>query len=185
MFHYLLNFLFDILDISLKSDIVILENIINFIKSNVTLLISLTSLALSLYNFVYNVICKKCKIKIIIHNHSYMFDTLRFYVTIQNCSQLPISISSVCINKSYFCILEPSIVKVNTEHSGNTVISRNETKTIPFPINLNSLQSYSGYLDFSGIDNFNKNNFSLSIFTNRKAIKNAKVITNDDLTKML
>ena len=185
MLHYLLNLLFNTLNIFLKGDFIMLENIINFMKSNIALLISFISLCLSLYNFAYNLLCRKCKIRIIVHNYSHYFDTHRFYVTIQNCSQLPVSISSICINKSCFCILEPSIVKVNTEHSGNTVISRNETKTIAFPINLNSLQSYSGYLDFRGIDNFNKNNFSLSIFTNRKAIKNAKVITNDDLTKML
>lgn len=162
-----------------------LENIINFAKSYNALLISLISLALSLYNFVYNLVCRKCNVKIIVHNCSHIFDIHRFYVTIQNCSQLPISISSICINKSYFCDLEPSLVKENTRRSGDTIVSRTETKTIPFPINLNSLQSYSGHLDFKGITNFDENNYTFTIFTNRKAIKSAEIITNDDLTNML
>lgn len=162
-----------------------LETIINFIKSHFTILISLTSLTLSLYNFIYNLVCRKCKVKIIIHNHSNMSNTHQFYVTIQNCSQLPISISSICINKSYFCILEPSMIEEHIHRKGNNIVSRTETKTIPFPINLNSLQSYSGYLEFRNVHNFDKNNFTLTIFTNRKVIKSVKIVTNDDLTKML
>lgn len=163
-----------------------LQNVINFVKSNIVVLISLISLALSLYNFFYSLICKKCKLKIILHDHlSNSNNTHQFYVTIQNCSQLPISISSLCINKKYFCLLEPTLVKELTRRTGNTVISRVETKTIPFPINLSSLQSYSGYLEFRNVDNFDKDNFSISVFTNRKAIKNVTIITNDDLTKKL
>lgn len=162
-----------------------LEKIVNFITSNPAISISLVSLLLSIYNFMYNLVSQKCNIKIVIHNHLQHENTHQFHVTIQNCSQLPISISSICINKFYFCVLEPTLVKEVTRRTGNIITSREETKTIPFPINLNSLQSYSGYLEFRNIDNFEENNFSFSVFTNRKAILKAKIITNDDLTKML
>lgn len=161
------------------------ENIINFIKSHIAILISLISLMLSLYNFVYNFVCRKCKLQIIVHKHLSHNNTHQFYITVQNQSQLPISISSICINNQYFCVLEPALIKETIRHTGNTVTSRTETKTIPFPINLNTLQSYSGYLEFRDIDTFDENNFSISIFTNRRAIKNVNFITSDDLTKML
>lgn len=153
---------------------------IKFILTNkdcIAIVISTISLMLSIYNFVHGILSRKCKLKIIIHTHYFNNDkTHQFFVTIQNCSQLPISISSIKINNLYPCILEPALVKENIRRSGNTVISRTETKTIPFPINLNSLESCSGYLEFRNVDHFDINDFHISFCTNRKFIKNVTII---------
>ena len=152
-------------------------------KDIIAPIVSSIALVLSFYNFLYALFCKRCKVKIIVHNHYFSDKTHQFFVTIQNCSQLPISISSLQINRLYSCVLEPTLVKENIRRSGKEIISRVETKTIPFPINLNSLESRSGYLEFRNIENFDINNFSLSIFTNRRNIKNVKIINYDDLSK--
>lgn len=151
----------------------------------ISISIAIISLLLSVYNFVRSIFIQRCKVKVIVHEHFNKNATHQFHLTFENCSQLPISISSICINKNNFCVLEPTLVREVTRRVGNEVIGRTETKTIPFPINLNPLQSYSGYVEFREMNNFDKNNFSISIFTNRKAIKNATVVTHGDLTKKL
>lgn len=150
----------------------------------ITIIISTISLILSIYNFAYALLCKRCKIKVIIHAHYFNDKTHQLFVTIQNQSQLPISISSIKINKSNSCILEPSLVKECIRRSGKEIVSRIETKTIPFPINLNSLEGKSGYLEFRDVENFDIDNINLLLFTNRKSIKRVD-LTVDDLAKKL
>lgn len=151
----------------------------------IPIIISILSLLLSIYNLAYALLCKRCRIKFIIHAHYFNNKTHQFFVTIQNQSQLPISISSIKMNESIFCILEPCLVKENIRRSGKEIVSRVETKTIQFPINLNSLEGKSGYLEFRNVEDFDINNINFSFFTNRKSIQNIAPIIDDDLAKKL
>lgn len=153
---------------------------INFIKNNFSGVISLIALGLSIYNFVYNLINQKCNIKIVVHKNMKYRNTQQFFVTIQNCSQLPVSITSIRLNNSNYCILEPTIVKENIRKSGGSIISRTETKSMHFPINLNSLESTSGYLEFRNVNNFDIDNFFFTLFTNRKSVTIKQIININD-----
>lgn len=153
---------------------------INFIKNNFSDVISLIALGLSIYNFVYNLINQKCNIKIVVHKNMQYRNTQQFFVTIQNCSQLPVSITSICLNDSNYCILEPIIIKENIRKSGGSIISRTETKSMYFPINLNSLESASGYLEFRNVNDFDIDNFFFTLFTNRKSVTIKQIININD-----
>ncbi len=152
-------------------------------KDCIALIISIISLLISFYNFIYAYLNKKTKLRISINTHDFHETTHQFFITIENRSQLPVSISNIKLNKSYYCVLEPTCIRENIKYSGHDVISRNEIKTVSFPISLNPLESRSAYLEFRNVDNFDINHITFSLFTNRKYIKKVKITNFDGLTK--
>lgn len=153
-------------------------------QAKITFYIALVSFLLSLYNFFYAVIShhKKLSIEIIEFNEFKFPDhyTYQAQIIISNLSQLPISISALRADE-FFCKNKPSFVSETTRRKGNEIISRELIKTIQFPINLTSLLSTVGYIEFSSPNKLDKKNLLFTIYTNRGTLDYIQPIISDDL----
>ena len=157
-----------------------LFNILNFIKNNIVILISLISLLLSLYNFVYtkysqrkNILIEFISYRIAKLNEVYFY---QIKMSFTNKSHLPISITNISMNNDLFCTYGPNLVKVEKIPLISNESRIEETKTIQFPINLSQLEGKTGYLEFKISVKIDINYIILNIYTNRGKIKNVKPI---------
>lgn len=154
-----------------------IKNIIMYIQNNQAIAISLLSLTLSLYNFFYSLYVrhKKIKIDLITYLTTREKELFRynFCINISNCSQLPISINSLCIN-DIFCTHNKTYFKRQRYTQNNYTMVQEDTFTFQFPINLNSLEATSGYIELLSNQELNFNNLNFKVYTNRGCIKNLK-----------
>ncbi len=154
-----------------------IENIITFIQNNQAITISLLSLILSLYNFFYSLYVhhKKIKIDLITYLTTKEKGLFRynFCINISNCSQLPISINSLCIN-DIFCTHNKTYFKRQRYTQSNYTMAQEDTFTFQFPINLSSLEATSGYIELFSNKELNFSNLIFKVHTNRGCIKNLK-----------
>ena len=67
------------------------------------------------------------------------------------------------------------MVKENTKRSGKEVLSYEKYMTMEFPVNLNSLEGKSGYLEFKSDVELKLEDLMFSIYTNRGTIENLKI----------
>lgn len=148
-----------------------------FIKNNLSIVISAVSLIISLYNLFYLLYThhKKIKIDLITYRVIKIKENFKynFCINISNCSQLPISITSLCVNNS-FCVHNKKYLKRERYTQGNHTMAQEDTFTFEFPINLNSLESISGYIEFISNKEINFNNIIFKIYSNRGYIKKLK-----------
>ncbi len=149
----------------------------DFIKNNFTLIISSISLILSLYNFFYSLYThhKKIKIDLITYRVVKGKENFKynFCINISNCSQLPISITSLCVN-NLFCVHNKKYLKRERYTQGNYTMVQEDTFTFEFPINLNSLESTSGYIEFTSNKEIHFDNIVFKVYSNRGCIKKVK-----------
>lgn len=137
------------------------HTIISFIKNHSTLMISLISLFLSLYNFIYSLVIRHKKIKVDIlkyrkiHLKGNIFYQFQFIIT--NKSQLPISINNISIGNT-FCKFDPTRIT-------------DKELTTKFPISLSSLESNSGWLEFKSKNELDLNSIKFNIYTSRGLCK--------------
>lgn len=154
-----------------------LKNIINFVVKNIALITSIISLLLSLYNFFHSLYIrhKKIKIDLITYLVNREKDIFRynFCINISNCSQLPISINSLCINK-LFCTHNKRYFKRERYSQKGFTMAQEDTYTFQFPINLNSLEAVSGYIELISNKEIDLNNIVFKVFSNRGCIKKLK-----------
>lgn len=150
---------------------------IDSVKNNFTLIVSITSLILSLYNFFYSIYVrhKKVKINLITYRIKKEKEYLKynFCINICNCSQLPISITSLCVN-NLFCVHNKKYFKRERYTQGNYTMAQEDTFTFQFPINLNSLESVSGYIEFTSNKEIDFNSIIFKVYSNRGCIKKLK-----------
>lgn len=110
------------------------------------------------------IIQSRRKVKIEVIDYHKIWNISHFFVFIHNCSNKPISISSICIRKSD--------KEIRCELIPKKIIKTNEKliTTPAFPLNLNPRESLSYYLEFldcEGISLKKENLLSLAIYTNR------------------
>ena len=131
---------------------VIIESIQKYVtKENITFLLGVFGSIGTFYALVSRIFLNRVKVELSIIEFVPAKDSVVLYVMFINKSHLPISIINVKLwNRSmiYECVKSPHIVRIDTRTSKNTVIYKEATYNIPFPINLPSLSGTSGYLYF-------------------------------------
>lgn len=143
-------------------------------ENTIMSLISIIAFGLSLYNFLESLINSVKKIAIDICNiHQYKISDMLFVyqalITISNKSNLPIAITHLVVNKLP-CKIEPSFVSEHKRTKGKEIIYSEIIKTIAFPVNLSSLMSSNGYIEFVSDHPIDKENVKFDIYTNRGKI---------------
>ena len=114
-------------------------------------IIAILALIISIINLIIYFVNNKKKIEI--NLNTYRFTKLPkgyfyiFNVQIVNKSRTPIAIKGINCNGSDNPPI-PYLVKENTRKSGKEIISYEKYMTMEFPVNLNSLEGKSGYLEF-------------------------------------
>ena len=141
-------------------------------------IIAILALIISLINLIIYFINNKKKIEI--NLNTYRFTKLPkgyfyiFNVQIVNKSRTPIAIKGINCNGSDNPPI-PYLVKENTKRSGKEVLSYEKYMTMEFPVNLNSLEGKSGYLEFKSDVELKLEDLMFSIYTNRGTIENLKI----------
>lgn len=119
----------------------------------VTLCLAIFGSAGTLYTLISAFIVNRVNLELKIEQCTLIQkDSASFYVSICNRSRLPISITDICVynhDRLYSCNHIPTLVLTRQETSGNTVVHREDYKSLPIPISLSSLAGISGYLSFS------------------------------------
>ena len=145
-----------------------------------SIIISIASLLISLSTYIYNALSKRKKISLSILEYSHACNESQFFLAIENCSHLPVSISRIFINVDntlYECKRIPTTVRT-IERSNRGSVTIEEIKTLPFPIALNSLGGLNGYVVFPKSPKISENQDTLvnfQLYTNRGKIKSLKV----------
>lgn len=138
------------------------KNAIALFKSNPALIISIISLFLSIYNFLYLLIVRHKKLGIEILKYRFVrmngHNIYQFQCIITNKSQLPISISNISINDIY-CKFDPTRIS-------------DSVSTIVFPIVLNSLEAQSGWLEFKTLNEIDVTSMFFNCYTSRGLVDN-------------
>lgn len=120
-------------------------------KENITLAIAILGLLGSIFSWVFNFLSRRKKIRFLIYDYQRLGDIHQFVFSIENLSQLPISISRIFLvidNKKYECTYIPKRVSETTREIGRKVIERKSEYSLPMPIVLTSLGAMHGYVIF-------------------------------------
>lgn len=154
-----------------------ISNVSIFIKNHLAIIISVISICLSIYNFLYSLYIRRKKIKIDLitflkrkEKNLYIYN---FCINISNCSQLPISINSLCLNDLY-CTHNKKYFKRERYSQNGYTMAQEDTFTFQFPINLNSLEAISGYIELSSPTKIDFNDIIFKVYSNRGCIKKLK-----------
>lgn len=122
----------------------------------ISLIISIISIILSLYNFVVNLITRHRRINIRIERFyirkSYNDMTVKAYISFENLSQLPISITRLQIkaaNELYDCDFFPDYIGETSMSSGNEIYERKYFYTIKTPVNIPALGAVKEWFAFT------------------------------------
>lgn len=143
-----------------------------------TTVISIIALIISIINLFFYLIRYRKNIELIINTsrvarleNGYFYI---YHIQIINNSKIPISIKGMSCNG---CNVpsKPYLVSENTKRRGKEIIYHEEIKTIEFPVNLDGLQGYSGYIEFKNKENLSLEDIRYTIYTNRGTIKEAKI----------
>jgi hypothetical protein len=146
---------------------------------NWELIIAIIALLLSIYNFLYNVISKWTRLDIDVQYYKPTKisdkNNLFLLTTFINNSDLPITINKVYLHideKKYLCSINKQHLGNVTQKSGNTIKSEMNYYSIPFPLQINNLDSERGVLVIATNDILHiSNNMELEILTTRGIIK--------------
>lgn len=131
---------------------VIIEFIQKYVtKENITFILATIGSLGTLYTLVSKIFLNRVKIELLIIECIPAKKSVVLYMMFANKSHLPISITDVKLwnySTIYECTKSPHIIRVDTRTSKNTIIYKEATYNIQFPINLPSLSGTSGYLYF-------------------------------------
>lgn len=154
-------------------------------------IIGIIGFILSLINFVYVLENNRKKLNIRfgdmnVSDYYEGKDVLKVHFSFENESQLPISITRIQLvieKELYDCLRLPVIIEEVTRKRGTEIYDRDLIKSIPVPINLDSLSAESGFLAFSisqGKLSKNEKVLTFRICTNRgKAIQKSFLLHAD------
>lgn len=144
----------------------------------VSLIISIIAIIISIIDVTLNLIRYRKNIELSIK--TYRISNLKgayfyiCYIQIVNNSKIPIAIKGISCNG---CNVpsKPYLVAEYTKRKGKEIVSYDEVKTIQFPINLDGLQGYSGYIEFKNKEKLDMQKVKFTIYTNRGTINNPKI----------
>lgn len=118
---------------------------------NITTVISVVGLAISLFTVIQNLISRRKKLKAQVFSFDAYRDMMFITLSIENCSQLPIAITDiryVTQQGQFSCTPVPTLVHENTRKSGNTVLEHKTTYSTRIPIEISALGAFSGVILF-------------------------------------
>lgn len=117
----------------------------------IAIIVSIISLFISAFTLVYNIVVRHKRIKINIIQHNFKNNTHLFLLSIENQSQLPISISRIVLNignNKYRCESISKMTEETVRRIGNQIIDRKTIYSLSMPIALSSLGGIQGYVIF-------------------------------------
>lgn len=119
----------------------------------ITLSISAAALCISLINLIYFFVIRhrNLKIEILRIGISKIHSIANIYFTIENCSQLSISITQIKLilgTEKYLASIFPETVLSKTFRTNGEITKVEEVKSQTMPINLMPLASFAGHISF-------------------------------------
>ena len=157
-----------------------MNELLEFIKSHYSSILSISAFIISLINLVYLVLTNRKNLKINIVNYTianvnnknfYMFN-----IELINKSRLPISIND---NKEKYKIIKsPRMLAEKDRKRNSEIIRHQEIHSAKFPINVLGLSSEQKFIVMYGPEKIKSNNSIIIISTNR-----GKIVQKDNLNK--
>lgn len=139
----------------------------------IAITVSIISLFISAFTLIYNIVVRHKKIKINIIQHNFKKHTHLFLLSIENQSQLPISISRIVLkicDNEYRCESVSKMTEETVRKIGNQIIDRKTIYSLSMPISLSSLGGIQGYVIFEDCSQpleIAENNVIFQVYTNR------------------
>lgn len=147
-------------------------------KENITFALSLFSAMCVILGWLHSYFITRKKFALHVVAYTALYNNAWFYIAFENKSRLPISIStiSILIDGTYYpCRYIPQVVREKEHYTGSKTEIKEQQFSIPFPINLSSLGSNSGFVLFvfpTGISMPTSKNVTFQVSSNRgKAIQ--------------
>lgn len=157
-------------------------------RDNVTFLIAIAGFALSIWNFVENILKSRKKLSFHIFSVDTYKDLMVVTMAIENLSQLPIAITNIKYvsgNRKTSCTPIPKLVCEATKRCGNVVTDQRSTYSEKIPIQIPSLGAFSGVILFEHLPEELKSrptSLTFEISTNRgKAFQKTVELTEESL----
>ena len=146
----------------------------NFIKQlNLTTIISVLGLFISLATLAYNLLTKRKRLSIRIFSIDADKDIMFITMAIENLSQLPIAITNikyVSEHEKKSCTPIPTLVFESTKKCGTVVIEHRSVYSEKLPIQISPLGAFSGVILFEHLQELPKNpptSLTVEVSTNR------------------
>lgn len=145
---------------------------------NITTVISIVGLLVSLFTLGQNLLEKRKKLNIRVLSFDAYQDVMFLTVSIENGSQLPIAITNIkyIVNSDeYSCTPIPSKIAEVTTRRGDTILEHQVTYSERMPIQLSALGAFGGVIFFEHLPELPENRpmtLTFEVCTNRgKAIR--------------
>ncbi len=155
-----------------------MKDVFDFIVKNLSIIISIIALIVSMTNLIYLIITNKKNIHLKIDNYTkgnvHDKEFYFFNVTITNKSRLSIAINEITINyrrKSYSFLKSPRLLFEGQTMRGKEIIRKKEIYSIKFPININGLCSEQMFLVMRGPQDFENGKVKINVKTSRGQVK--------------
>lgn len=154
-----------------------MKELIEFIRNNYSVILSIAAFTISLINLIYLLITNNKNLQIgclnftvgdISNKHFYMFN-----IELINKSRLPISINEVIIKDSkekYKMIKSPRLLAEKNVQRNGEIIKHQEVHSAKFPINIAGLSSEQKFMVMYGPQQLKDNPSKIIIGTNRGKI---------------
>ncbi len=156
---------------------------------NVTTVISIIGLLISLFTLTQNLLATRKKLKIRILSIDAAKDKMFLTVSIENESQLPIAITNIKYITNlgkYSCTPIPTLVSECTRKTGGTIVEHRSTYSERLPIQLSSLGAFGGIILFEHLPELPENpptTLTFEVSTNRgKAFRRTVELSVDVLS---
>lgn len=169
--------------------------LIDFLKNNYGILLSVSAFIISLINLIYLLITNKKRLTININNYTFSnVNNRKFYmfnVEFINKSRLPISVNEIIIESNkekYKIIKSPRMLSEKDRKQNGLVIKHQEIHSAKFPINILGLTSEHKFIVMYGPDRIDETISTIIINTNRGKITKKVLLNNyyvkiDEFTK--
>lgn len=140
---------------------------------NITTVISIVGLLVSLFTLGQNLLEKRKKLNIRVLSFDAYQDVMFLTVSIENGSQLPIAITNIkyIVNSDeYSCTPIPSKIAEVTTRRGDTILEHQVTYSERMPIQLSALGAFGGVIFFEHLPELPENpptTLTFEVSTNR------------------
>lgn len=162
-----------------------MNELLEFIKSHYSSILSISAFIISLINLVYLVLTNRKNLKFNIINYTIAnVNNKKFYIfniELINKSRLPISINEITIKdnkEKYKIIKSPRMLAEKDRTRNSEIIRHQEIHSAKFPINVLGLSSEQRFIVMYGPEKIKSNNSIIIISTNR-----GKIVQKDNLNK--
>lgn len=142
-------------------------------RDNVTFLIAVAGFCLSIVTFVQNMSANRKRLKISLSSIGYAQDIMCVRLSIENRSQLPVSITDIVYRTDktrYHCSPDPKLLCQFEKRRNGVIISQESTYSSELPIHLPALGAFNDLLLFEGLKTLPENSskrLTFEISTNR------------------